>query len=202
MTAFLGFNHVWEQRDSPRTLLLLHGTGGDEHDLMPLAALLDPNANVLSPRGQVLENGAPRFFRRLAEGIFDEADLRVRTANLADFITAAAAEYGFDPSRVTAAGFSNGANIAAALLLINPGVLNRAVLFRAMVPLTPETPPALDGTKVFLSAGRTDPLIKPENTERLAIMLQQYGADVELQWSPLGHTLGKQDIAAARAWLG
>ena len=202
MTSVLGFTHVWEQRDSPRTLLLLHGTGGDEHDLVPLAAMLDPDANILSPRGQVLENGAPRFFRRLAEGIFDEADLRVRTAGLAAFVAGAAAEYGFDPLQVTAAGFSNGANIAAALLLLHPGVLSRAVLFRAMVPLTPETPPALNGTKVFLSAGRTDPLVKPENTERLATMLKQYGADVELQWSPLGHTLGKQDVAAAKAWLG
>ena len=202
MTTLFGFTHVWEQRNSPRTLLLLHGTGGDEHDLVPLAAMLDPDANILSPRGQVLENGAPRFFRRLAEGVFDEADLRARTASLVDFITAAAAEYGFDPLQVTAAGFSNGANIAAALLLLNPGVLRRAVLFRAMVPLIPETPPALGGTKVFLSAGRTDPLIKPENTERLATLLTQYGADVELQWSPLGHTLGKQDVAAARAWLG
>ena len=202
MTSVLGFTHVWEQRDSPRTLLLLHGTGGDEHDLVPLAALLDPDANFLSPRGQVLENGAPRFFRRLAEGVFDEADLRLRTAGLADFVTAAASEYGFDPLQVTAAGFSNGANIAAALLLLNPGILRRAVLFRAMGPLTPETPPGLDCTKVFLSAGRADPLVKPENTERLATMLKQYGADVELQWSPLGHTLGKQDVAAARAWLG
>ncbi len=202
MTTFLDFTHVWEPRDSPRTLLMLHGTGGDEHDLVPLAALLDPNANILSPRGQVLENGAPRFFRRLAEGIFDEADLRLRTASLANFVTAAAAEYGFDPLQVTAAGFSNGANIAAALLLLNPGALSRAVLFRAMVPLIPEAPPELAGTKVFLSAGRTDPLIKPENSERLATMLTHYGADVELHWSPLGHTLGKQDVAAAQAWLG
>jgi len=202
MTMLSGFTHLWEQRDSPRTLLLLHGTGGDEHDLVPLAAMLDPDANILSPRGQVLENGALRFFRRLAEGIFDEADLRVRTAGLAAFVAGAAAEYGFDPLQVTAAGFSNGANIAAALLLLHPGTLSRAVLFRAMVPLTPETPPALNGTKAFLSAGRTDPLVKPENTERLATMLRQYGADVELQWSPLGHTLGKQDVAAAKAWLG
>lgn len=201
MSAPLAFTHIWEAHNSPRTLLMLHGTGGDEHDLVPLAALLDPDANILSPRGQLLEHGALRFFRRLAEGVFDEADLRVRAAGLADFVEAAAAEYGFDPAQVTAAGFSNGANIAAAMLLLHPGIVQSAALFRAMVPLVPEVPPALAGTQVFLSAGRTDTMVRPENTERLAKMFEQYGAAVELQWSPLGHTLGKDDVAAARAWL-
>jgi len=195
------FVHVWKAGRSERTLLLLHGTGGDENDLMPLARMLDPDAAVLSPRGKVLEHGAPRFFRRLAMGVFDVEDLRRRTHELADFVASAAAEYGFDVRRVVAAGFSNGANIAAALLLLRPEVLEKAILFRAMVPLEPETRPDLTGRAVFLSAGRTDTMIPGEDTERLAKMLGDCGASVELQWSPGGHGLAAEDISAARSWL-
>src|SRR5688572_9300260 len=131
---------------STRTLLLLHGTGGDENDLLPLGESLDPDAAILSPRGKVLERGMPRFFRRLAEGVFDEEDLKLRTAELADFVAAAAAQYTFDARRVIAAGFSNGANIAASLLLLRPDTLRAAVLFRAMVPLVPDTLPRHEAT--------------------------------------------------------
>ena len=125
------------------TLLVLHGTGGDEHDLLPLGRAIAPGATLLSPRGKVLEHGKPRFFRRLAEGVFDVDDLKRRAAELGDFVGAAAAPYGFDTSRLTAVGFSNGANIASALLLLRPEVLSRAVLFRAMVPLEPDPLPGV-----------------------------------------------------------
>ena len=183
------------------TLLLLHGTGGDENDLLPLGKLLAPDANLLSPRGRVSENGMPRFFRRLAEGVFDIPDLIARTHELAAFIQSASEAYGFDARRVTAAGFSNGANIAAALLLLRPGVLQAAVLFHAMVPLVPETLPDLAGTRVFLGAGRQDPMATPEETERLAALLRQAGADVTLHWQPGGHGLTREEAQAAAHWL-
>ena len=200
MTA-LGFTHVWHPGRSPRTLLLLHGTGGDENDLVPIAAMLDPDAAILSPRGKVLEGGAPRFFKRLAMGVFDLDDLRRRTHELADFVAAAAVEYEFEATQVVAAGFSNGANIAAAMLLLRPESLAKAILFRAMVPLEPDPLPDLTGRGVFLSAGRADTMIPGENTERLAKLLGDCGASVELQWSPGGHGLAPGDINAARQWL-
>lgn len=196
------FVHVWRPGRSARTLLMLHGTGGDENDLVPLARMLDPDAAVLSPRGKVLEHGAPRFFRRLAMGVFDVEDLKHRTNELADFVAAASRTYAFDAGQVVAAGFSNGANIAAAMLLLRPQALERAVLFRAMIPLEPESRPDLTGRGVFLSAGRTDTMIPGENTERLAAMLTACGARVELQWSPGGHSLAAADISAASTWLG
>ena len=184
------------------TLLLLHGTGGDENSLLELGRALSPDAALLSPRGRVLENGhTPRFFRRLAEGVFDEDDLRARTHELADFVGAAAERYGFDPSRVTAVGFSNGANIAAATLLLRPGVLRAAVLWRAMVPLTPPAPPALTGTSVLLAAGKHDPLVPRENVERLAALLRRSDAEVALTWAEAGHQLTSAEIDAARGWL-
>jgi predicted esterase len=204
MTADLGFAHVFKPAKSPGapTLLLLHGTGGDENDMLPLGGL-SPGAALLSPRGNVLENGMPRFFRRLAEGVFDVADVKVRAGELADFVTAAAAHYRFDPTRVIAMGFSNGANIASAVLLLRPGVLKGAILFRGMVPLGPETPPdaPLSGTRVLISNGRIDPLVLPEETDRLARLLRQHGADVEVHWQPAGHQLMPSDFAVAKTWL-
>lgn len=198
----LSFVHRWEPREgAARTLLLLHGTGGDEDDLIPLGDLIDPSANLLSLRGPVLENGMPRFFRRLAEGVFDMDDLHRRTADLAAFVGEAAKRYGFDPAGVTAVGFSNGANIAASVLLSHPGALQRAILLRAMVPHVPASPPALAGARVFIGAGRMDPIITPANTEQLARMLGDYGADVTLEWFPVGHQLTRADVDAARDWL-
>lgn len=185
----------------PRTLLLLHGTGGDEHDLVPAGHALDPRAALLSPRGPVLEHGMPRFFRRLAEGVFDEDDLVLRTHELATFVAQAAARYDFDLRRVVAAGYSNGANIAVSLLLLHPGLLTGAALFHAMVPLEPSPLPSLAAVPVLLSAGRHDPIASPGNTERLAALLRAAGAHVTLAWQPDGHMLGVEEVAVARAWL-
>jgi predicted esterase len=184
-----------------RTLLLLHGTGGDENDMIPLGRDLDPTAALLSPRGNVLENGMPRFFRRLAEGIFDEEDLIRRAHELADFVGAAATRYEFDPERVTAVGYSNGANIAAAILLLRPHVLAGAVLFRVMVPLVPASLPNLARARVLISSGKHDPIVPVENAERLASMLRKAGANLTLRFEPAGHALVFGDIEAAKEWL-
>lgn len=187
--------------DSGVTLLLLHGTGGNENDLIPLAQELAPGAAILSPRGKVSEYGAPRFFRRLAEGVFDIEDLVYRTHELADFIEAATEEYGFDRQKLIAVGYSNGANIAASLTLLHPGLLRAAVLFRSMVPLEPEVTPDLTGMPVFMAAGRMDQMIQPSNTERLAEMLSEAGAEVDLRWRDTGHGLTYEEAAEAKEWL-
>lgn len=205
MAEELSFQHVYqpptsERSDSP-TLLVLHGTGGSEMDLLPLARTLAPQAGVLSPRGKVLERGMPRFFRRLSEGVFDEEDLKFRAGELADFIAAAAVHYNFDARRVVAAGFSNGANIAGALLLLRPEALGAAVLFRAMVPLVPADLPRHPGTPVLICNGRRDPLVAAAETERLAALLSKMGAAVTVQWQPGGHELTPNDVHEAKRWL-
>lgn len=198
----LVLQHRWEPREgATRTLLLLHGTGGDENDLIPLGDILDPAANLLSPRGQVTEQGMPRFFRRLAAGVFDMEDLRARTHELADFVRDAAEIYGFDLKSVTAVGFSNGANIAAAMLLLRPEVVRRAILLRAMVPLVPQDAPDLAGSQVFVAAGESDAMIPRAGTEQLVSLLREHGADVTLRWAPVGHQLTREDVDAAREWL-
>jgi phospholipase/carboxylesterase/glyoxalase family protein len=183
------------------TLLLLHGTGGSENDLLPLGRELAPGAAVLSPRGKVLERGMPRFFRRSAEGVFDLDDLRFRTEELATFVAGAVTTYGLAPTHMVAVGFSNGANIAASLLLLRPGVLRGAVLFRPTVPLEPDPLPDLAGTAVFVAAGRSDPLVPMALTERLASMLREAGAAVTQHWVDGGHTLARSEVVAARAWI-
>jgi predicted esterase len=199
----LGFQHVFRAASDPAapTLLLLHGTGGNEHDLIPLADNIAPTAGVLSPRGNVLEGHMPRFFRRLAEGVFDLEDLRVRTRELADFVEASAARYGLDPTRVVAVGFSNGANIAASLLLLTPGVLSGAILFRAMVPIVPDRLPSLRGTRILMSNGRADPLIPAAQAEALADLFRRCKADVALEWQPGGHNLTKRDVELAAGFF-
>jgi phospholipase/carboxylesterase len=182
------------------TMLALHGTGGDESDLVPLAQAVLPGAGVLSPRGKVLENGMPRFFRRLAEGVLDQEDLRVRTAELVAFIGAAATQYGFDPAGVVAIGFSNGANIAAAALLRHPGALRGAALLSPMLPFEPEMQPQLAGTDVFIGAGRADQLVPVAQVERLLAVLQAGGASVTVHWDPNGHAISKEEVAAAQKW--
>lgn len=199
------FEHVFEppsaQGGSPFTLLALHGTGGNEHDLVPLARELAPRAAILSPRGKVLEHGMPRFFRRLAEGVFDLEDLKQRTHELADFVGQAAVRYAFDRARVVAVGFSNGANIASSLLLLRPETLAGAVLFRGMVPMVPPEPPPLQGIRVLLSNGRRDPLVSIAETERLKTLLTSAGAEVTLAWQNSGHDLTPADVPLARQWL-
>lgn len=196
------FTHHWQPGDPQLpTLLLLHGTGGDEQDLLPLGEALLPDAALLSPRGQVLEHGMPRFFRRLAEGVFDEADLVARTHELADWIAEAAQAYRFDTSRLVAVGFSNGANIAAAMLLLRPEVLAGAVLFRAMYPIDPPRQPDLRGRRVFLGGGVIDTMIPRESADLLERTLQEAGAEVTSTWQMAGHGLTPADARAAQAWL-
>jgi phospholipase/carboxylesterase len=203
MTADLGFDHRYLPGDdrSSLTLLLLHGTGGNEEDLIPLGQELLPGAAILSPRGKVSEYGAPRFFRRLAEGVFDHEDLLFRTHELAEFVEAAAEEYGFDRARIMAVGYSNGANVAASTILLHPGLLRAAVLFRAMVPFEPEATPDLSGMPIFMAAGRMDRMIPQDNTQRLADILEEAGADVDLRWRDVGHPLTYEEVGEARAWI-
>lgn len=197
------FQHRFEPAPGKRsdgTLLLLHGTGGNENDLLPLGRAIAPHAALLSPRGQVLEHGMPRFFRRLAEGVFDHDDLVARAKDLGEFVTEAATRYAFDPRRVVAVGFSNGANIASALMLLAPAILAGAVLLRPMVPFVPEPLPKLAGRRVLVAAGRTDPVVPAGQSEQLAELLRRAGADVTVHWSPAGHVLERGDLAAAGAW--
>jgi len=188
------------QPDRP-VLLLLHGTGGNENDLLELGRSLSPGSALLSPRGKILENGMPRFFRRLAEGVFDEEDLIQRTHELADFVTAACTEYKTTGQPIVAVGYSNGANIAASLLLLHPGILRGAVLLRAMVPLNPPALPDLSAVAAFLAGGKNDRMIVPENTRALAALLEQAGANVTLRWSEGGHELSSAELIAASQWL-
>jgi len=182
-------------------LLLLHGTGGDENDLLPLGRELAPGSPLLSPRGDVNENGMPRFFRRFAEGVFDLGDVARRTQALADFIVAAGTKYGFAPGQLTAVGYSNGANIAASLLLLRPEVLAQAVLLRPMVVLQPQKLPDLNGKDLLLMSGRQDPIVPVAHPVELADMFRRAGARVDLQWLETGHQLTQADLTQTRDFL-
>ena len=183
------------------TFILLHGTGGNEDDLIPVGQMLSSSASLLSPRGKVLENGMPRFFKRLAEGVFDMEDLKFRTKELADFVKEASNTYSFNLNKTIAVGFSNGANIAASLLLSYPETIKGAILFRAMIPFIPENMPDLSGKKVLLSAGTFDPIVSKSQIEGLLNILQKSGADVTLKWQQSGHNLTQKDIFDAKEWL-
>ena len=184
-----------------RTLLLLHGTGGNEESLLPLAKAIDPEAAVLAVRGKVLENGMPRFFRRFAEGVFDIDDLRFRTSELADFTVRSSAKFGFALASVVAVGYSNGANIGGSLLLLRPEVLGRAILIRPTLPLRPEVVPDLSRKSVLISAGTHDGLIPREGTLDLEELLKSAGADVTTNWVDADHGLVGSEVNAIRAWL-
>jgi phospholipase/carboxylesterase len=202
MTESLSFVHRFEKGADPtqRPLLLLHGTGGDENDLVPLGRMTAPDATLLSPRGKVSENGMPRFFRRLADGVFDEDDVRLRANELADFIAAARAQYGLAPP--IALGYSNGANTAAAVLLLRPEALAGAILLRATVPLSQTTPVDLEAKPVLIVSGAMDPMMQPERAARLASLLTGYGAVVDHRTLPSGHELSQADVTLAQQWLG
>jgi predicted esterase len=189
------------QPDIGITLLLLHGTGGNENDLLPLGRELLPGAALLSPRGRILENGMPRFFRRFAEGVFDVDDLKFQTHELNAFIKEAVQRYGVTKNKLVAMGYSNGANIAASLLLLHPHALANAVLFRAMVPFTPDFEPNLATTSVLLGGGMRDAIVPHDNTDALATMLTSFGAETEVYWHRGGHELGQDDLSAAKQWL-
>ncbi|MFD1029954.1 alpha/beta hydrolase [Metaplanococcus flavidus] len=194
--------HIFKAGTNPQkpVLLLLHGTGGTENDLMPLAAHIDPEASVLSVRGNVSENGMPRFFKRLSEGVFDMADLKLRTEELHQFIADSAQQYGFDRSNVVAVGYSNGANIAANLLFSFEGSLKAAILHHPMVPDRDADLPSLNGTPVFIAAGTNDPICPAQESEDLKKLLADAGAKVELHWENQGHQLTMPEVEAAKVW--
>ena len=204
-TSDLGFIHKYvpsqSESSNPVTLLLLHGTGGDENDLLPLGNELWPGAALLAVRGKVLENGMPRFFRRFAEGVFDVEDLKFRTTELAQFIDAASERYGFSRKRLIVVGYSNGANIASSLILLHPHYLEAAVLFRAMVPFSPDLIRDFSHLSVFIGAGRLDPIVPSAQVEELGAIFESGGADVTISWSQRGHELGEDDVRAAKTWL-
>jgi phospholipase/carboxylesterase len=197
----LGFLHTFVPGRSARTLLLLHGTGGNENDLIPLGHALDTDANLLSPRGKVLENDMPRFFRRLAEGIFDEEDLIRRTHELADFIEQASTKYDLNRQNLFAVGYSNGANIAGSLLLLRPGTLAGAVLLRPMVPIVPEPLPDLKGVPVLVVSGRYDPIIPADEALQVVATLRNTGAEARVSFENAGHGLTEGTVEIARRWL-
>jgi predicted esterase len=203
-TGDLGLIHQFVPAPDPHseiTLLLLHGTGGNENDLLPLGKALLPDADLLSPRGNVLENGMPRFFRRFAEGVFDLEDLKARTDELAGFLEAAVTRYQLEHKKLVAVGYSNGANIAASLILLHPHHLAAAVLFRAMVPFEPDIVRDFSRLSILIGAGRADPIVGPDAPQQLAAILRSGGADVSLFWHNGGHELGQDDVDVAKAWL-
>ncbi|MEO6871110.1 MAG: alpha/beta hydrolase [Chthoniobacterales bacterium] len=195
------FIHRFVRRSSARALLLLHGTGGDENDLLPFGRELDPDAGLLSVRGRVLENGMPRFFRRRAEGVFDEEDVIRRAQELADFIVQARENYALQDHKLLAVGYSNGANIASAMLFLRPGILDGAALLRAMVSFTPNESPNLQKAPILIVEGTHDPIVPRENAKRLAHLFEQAGADVRLEFEEAGHNLTAKTIALVRSWL-
>ena len=204
MTEDLGFIHRFVPADdqaSVETLLVLHGTGGDESDLVGIGQTIAPGAAILSPRGKVLENGAPRFFKRLAEGVFDPKEVRSRAEELTRFIRAAITKYGLDPSRIYALGYSNGANIASTVMFIHSELLQGAVLLRPMLVYEPEELGDLSGARVFISAGRMDPIIPVKSVERLVHLFESSHAEVTIKWQSAGHNLVPSEVLEASDWL-
>ena len=179
--------------------LLLHGTGGNAHDLIDLGRDLLPGAHLIAPRGDVSENGALRFFRRTGEGVYDMADLARATTKLGDFIATQRARLG--AASVTALGYSNGANILASVLFATPALVDRAVLMHPLIPFTPPPQPGLANRPVLITAGRRDPIGPAAVTQRLADYLADQGATVSLVWHEGGHELRPQEITAAADFL-
>lgn len=204
MSEDLGFIHRFLPAQEPasgETLLVLHGTGGDENDLVGIGQAIAPGAAILSPRGNVLENGAPRFFRRLSEGVFDHKEVRSRGEELVRFVRAATAAYSLDASRIFAFGFSNGANIASTVMFIAPGLLQGAILFRPMLVFEPDQLPDLSGSSVLVSAGRMDPIVPAESVERLVELFKSSRAEISLNWQLAGHNLVPSEVREAADWL-
>lgn len=203
MSERVTFHHIWQppQPGDRRTLLLLHGTGGDEHDLLPLGRMLAPGAGVLSPRGASMEEGMPRWFRRRAPGVLDTEDVMRQAEALAHFVTSAATRYGFDGHALTGVGFSNGANMLAALMLLGHGMPRWAVLLRPMLPLEPARLPNLQGYAALVASGDRDAMTPPDHPAKLIGALQRAGADVDTHTSHAGHELTKADLEAAALFI-
>jgi len=204
MNQVLNFKHKYIPSSDPtnqNTVLLLHGTGGNEENLVPIVEMILPDAAILSLRGQILENGMPRFFRRIAEGVFDLEDLKFRTQELAIFIERASQRYGLLSNKVIAVGYSNGANIASSVMLTYPGLISEAALFHPMIPFVPENPPDLSKTKILITAGTNDPIVNPEETLELHKMFEDYGAEVEVFWQDNGHNLTREEIEKTTNFL-
>lgn len=187
--------------ESAPILVLFHGTGGNEHDLLPLARFISPASTVLSVRGNVLENGMPRFFRRLAEGVFDEADLVARTQEMKAFLGEAVEKYELDPNNLVGVGYSNGANIIGSLLFHYGNLFRAAILHHPMVPLRGLTLPDMSRLAVFIGAGANDPICAPQETEELQSLLESAGASVEVHWEHRGHQLTQTEAEAAARWF-
>lgn len=194
--------HVFKEGTSRETFVVFHGTGGDENDLIPVAQMISPDANILSLRGNVSEQGMLRFFTRLSEGVFDEVDIRFRAKEIVDFIDEAVKEHHLDPMHLTALGYSNGANIIAAILIIHGSVFRKAILLHPMVPLKELPDRELQGTRVFIGAGENDPIVAPDNTRKLEEVLRDFGAVVTSTWYRNGHTLTMDEVRDATAWHG
>jgi phospholipase/carboxylesterase len=204
MTGDLGFIHRFvpaEDKTSAEMLVVLHGTGGDENDLIGIGQAIAPGAAILSPRGNVLENGAPRFFKRLAEGVFDPKEVRSRGEEVARFIRAAISKYALNPARIFALGYSNGANVASTVMFVEPGLLQGAILFRPMLVFEPDERPNLSGAGVFVSAGRMDPIVPVKSVERLVELFEASRAEVTLKWQLAGHNLLPSEVREAADWL-
>ena len=195
------FTHKWKAGTRPLTVLVLHGTGGDENDLMPIANAVAPGANFLSPRGKVSERGANRFFARNGHGNFDPAEIAARTDEFAAWLKNAEAQYGFDPAHLYAFGYSNGANMAYATMLQHPGSIAGAVLLRPMVVIQPNPMPDLNGAPILISAGTQDGMLPPGGTEALAELLTLANAKVEVAKHNTGHDLMPDDSSLAKYWL-
>ena len=203
MNDDFGFIHRFVPGEDPtvETLLVLHGTGGTENDLIGIGQAIAPGAAILSPRGNVLENGAPRFFKRIAEGVFDPKEVRSRGEELARFIRAAAVTYRLDPSRIFALGYSNGANIASTVMFIEPGIIQASILLRPMVVYEPPEKPDLNGSSVLISAGRMDPIVPTASVEQLAELFRSTNADVTLKWQLAAHGLVPSEVREAAEWF-
>ncbi len=201
MRPELSYVHRFIHGADRTTLLLLHGTGGDENDMVPLGQAISSESSILSPRGKVLENGMPRFFRRIREGVFDLEDLKFRSREVSEFASEASLRYNFRLDSVIAVGYSNGANIAASILLLQLLPFAGAILFRPMTPLVPDRLPNLKGVSLFLSAGLNDSYVSKEETAGLVGLFEQSGAEVVLNWEGAGHGISEVEVRKARDWF-
>ncbi len=196
MNQELKFKHKYIPSSDPtndNTVLLLHGTGGNEESFLSIADMILPYAAVLSPRGQILENGMPRFFRRISEGVFDLEDLKLRTEELAEFIEVSAQKYEIESNKVIAVGYSNGANIASSVMFTYPKLISRAVLFHPMIPFVPENPPDLSEIEILITAGTNDPIVSSDETKSLYKLFESSGANIEIYWHDMGHNLTREN---------